>query len=265
MTIPGRFKIGIGAGILLIFLVALNFNPFSKEVKNFFYLMSSPLQKWLWKAGDSASDFFEAIKETKNLKKENEELILKIQFLEAENAALKEVKKENEVLRKALDIGLEKEFKFEIAQVIGKETDKDFIFINKGSDEGISKNFPVITSEKVLIGRIQEVYNNFSKVIILTAKDSSFDAKIAGTDIYGVAKGEGNSGLLLDLIPKEKEIKEGDLVITSALGGVFPQGLFVGKITNFEKTDVKSWQVAQIQPSFDLNEIENLLVITGSQ
>jgi len=196
------------------------------------------------------------------LKKENEELKLKIQELIAENVALKELKKENEILRTALELGLQEEFKLEICQVIGKDISSDTILINEGFKDGLTKDSPVITQQKILVGRISEVYKNFSKVQLITQKDTSFDAKILDTEISGLIKGEGNLRLFLDLIPPEKEIKKGDVVITTVLGGIFPRGLLVGEIEKVIKSDIEIWQQAKVKPAFNIEGLETLFIIT---
>jgi len=274
-------------GLLLIF--SLNF--FQKEVKGFFYFISSPIQKTLWRAGDGVSDFFELITEIKNLKREadehsfidtlrcawaNEELKLKNQELISQIAQLVELKKENKVLREALEIGLEKEFKLSLAEVVSKDISQDSILINKGSKDGIANNSPVITQQKTLVGKIGEVYENFSRVILISNKESSFDAKIlapyqtegfgAGSDpendISGVVNGKGNLQLFLDFVPQEKEIKEGDFIVTTSLGGIFPKGLLVGQIGKVLRSDIEPFQQAKIRPAFDIRELETVFIIT---
>ena len=262
MKLTYRVKIGIISVLIVVFFLALNLTPLGPEVKNFFYLISSPIQKTFWRAGERVSDFFETINEIKNLKKENDELKLKIQTLEAESVALKELKKENELLREALEIGLEKEFKLILTQVTGKDISQDFILIDKGAKNGISENLPVITQQKVLVGKIIQVYKNFSKVQLISDKDISFDAKISGQEIFGLVKGKGNFNLYLDLVPQEEEIKEGDLLVTSALGGVFPSGLLIGEISQVRKSDLEPFQVAEIEPSFNIKDLEKLFIIT---
>jgi len=268
MKLSPKFKIGIIIVLLIALFTILNLTPAKKEIKNFFYLISSPIQKALWRAGDNISDFFEMVKEIKSLKKENEELKFKIVGLLAENTKLEELKRENEVLREALDIGLEKEFKLLLAEVIGKDIFQDTILIDLGSRDGISKDFPVINQQKALVGKIGEVYQDYSRVILISNKESTFDAKVGfpaegEASIYGVVKGKGNLRLFLDLVPREKEIKEGDLVSTSPLGGIFPKGLLIGEIVKVLKSDVMAWQQAEISPAFNLNELEILFVITN--
>jgi len=256
-TLKKNLALVIIIGIL--FLLVLNF--YQDEVKNFFYLISSPFQKTLWKAGDNVSDFFETIAKRKTLKKESEELKLKNQELLAQIALLKELRKENEVLREALNIDLQKEFKLALAEVIGKDISEDLILINKGAEDGILKDMPVITQAKVLLGKIGEVYKNFSKVILLSNQGSTILVKVEDGEIKGVVKGKGNFKILLDDIPLNQEIKEGDFIITTLLGGNFPKGLLIGQIKEVKKSDVEPFQQAEILPFFDILEIEKLFII----
>ncbi len=263
MKLSPKLKKGIIIFLLVGFFLGLNLTLIAEEVRNFFYSISLPLQRIFWRAGDRVSDFFETISEIKNLKKENEELKFKIQELLAENTSLKELKKENEILREALDVGLRKEFKLTIAEVIGKDISQDSLIINKGSKDGISKGFPVITQQKILLGKISQVYENFSKVMLISHKESSFDVRIVDSEIQGLVRGNGNLKIYLDFVLSEKEIKVGDLLVTSALGGIFPEGLLVGEIKEIKKLDIESFQKAEIKPAFDIKEIERLFIIVS--
>jgi rod shape-determining protein MreC len=250
--------------LLAIIVIVSNFTGFSKNIKNFFFLISSPIQKSFWQAGKNVSVFFSGILKTKILKEELDALKFKNQELLNQIAVLKELKKENEVLREALGLGLEKEFQLMLAQIISKDIFQDSILINKGKKDGVLEGWPVITGqkEKVLLGKIGQVYDRFSEVILISNKKSSFDAKISDTEIYGIVKGEGNFKLYFDLIPKDKEIFENDIVITSVLGGVYPQGLLVGEIKTIKKSDLEPFQGAEIKPTFDIKKLDHLFIIT---
>lgn len=252
-----RTLIFIISFILILFL--LNF--YKKEVKNFFYKISEPIQKFFWQAGINTSNFFETISEIKKLKKENEELKLRNQELLAQITALKELKKENEMLREALKLDLAKEFKFSLSQVIGKDIGQDFIVVNKGSEDGLSKNLPVINEQKILIGKVSEVYKNYSKVMLISNKESLIDGKIVEKEILGIIKGEEGNKVIFDYLQPEKEILEGDLIETSALGGVFPKGILVGQIQKIKKSDVQPFWQAEILPFFDSKNLENVFII----
>jgi len=244
-------------GVFIIF----SFNFYQKEIKNLFYFISSPIQKSLWNFGKNISNFFTGILEQKGLKKENEELRLKINDLMAQIVALKELKEENKALREALDIGLKKEFKLVFCQVIGKDISQDSILINVGEEEGIKEDLPVITQQKTLVGKVSDVYKNFSRVMLISNKDSSFDGKVSEKDIFGLVKGKGNLKISFEFIPKEKNIEVGDAIITSALGGKFPQGILVGSIQEIEKSDIEPFQKAEIRSAFNIKDLNFLFVI----
>lgn len=248
-------------GIIIVVLVIFLSNFFQKGVRSFFYSFSAPIQRVFWRAGDRTADFFEAFIRVKKLKKEVDELKLKNQELLSRVAALKELEGENKLLREALGIELQKDFKLLLSQIIGKDVSQDFILIDKGREDGVLENMPVITQQKVLLGKTIEVYNNFSKVMLIFNKNSSFDVKIQEKDISGVVKGKGNFKISLDLIPQDKETSQGDIVVTSKLGGIFPSGLLVGKIKEVKKSDIEPFQVIEIESTFNLEEINYLFVI----
>ncbi len=249
--------------LILIIVLILFLNFFDKEVKNFFYLLSTPIQKSFWEAGIIFSNFLETVFEKQNLKKENENLRLRIEELIAENVRLKELKKENEILRQGLNLGLQKEFQLKIAQVIEKDINRDYLKINLGLRDDLRVGLPVITQQKVLVGKISEVYSNFSKIKLISDQESSFDAKISDTEIYGLLKGQGNFKVYLDRLPREKEIKKGEQVMTSALGGIFPPDIFIGEIEEVEKSDIEPFQKAEIKPAFNLQDLNYIFIITN--
>ena len=261
--LKNKFFILIIAILVILFLNSYQEGVYKKKIKNFFYSISLPLQTVFWQAGIKVSDFFQTISKISDLKKENEELKLKNQELLSKIADLENLKKENEVLRKALGLGLEKEFNLVMVKVIGKDISQDIVEINKGLKDGISKGLPVITSQKVLIGRISEVYDNFSKIMLISDKNSSFSAKISGSEVSGAVKGKGNFNIFLDFLPKEEEILPDETIITSALGGTFPEGLLVGKIKEIKKSDIEPFQQAEISPFLNINELDQLFVIVN--
>lgn len=243
------------AAVLVVSLM----NFFQKEVRSLFYFFSAPIQKVLFRAGDSTSDFLQGVAQVKTLKQELDEFKLENQELLGQVVALESLNKENKSLRQALDLGLQEDFKLSLAQIIGKDISQDFILIDKGAQDNILKDMPVITQQRVLVGKISEVYDNFSKVMLISYEESSFDAKIG--DISGVVKGQGNFRILFDLIPREENIYEGDIVVTSVLGGIFPEGLLVGRIKKIKRSDVEPFQQAEIEPFFDISQTNNLFII----
>ncbi len=248
--------------IVIIVVIALT-NLFQKEVRGFFYWFSTPIQENLWQAGDRASNFSEGLFGFAFLNDKVKELEQRNQGLIAEIIKLKEIEEENKTLKQALNIELQKEYDFSIAKIISKDLSEDYILINKGSKDNISENMAVITENKVLVGVIKEVYNNYSKVMLPSHKEMSFDIKIQQEEkeISAVAQGQGNLEIILTLIPHEEEVFEGDIVTTSSLGGIFPESLLVGNIQSVSKNDIDPFQVATIENALKVFELKNILII----
>ncbi len=249
-------KIIISVTVIVLLLIIFNF--FNSAVRNFFYTISNPIQKILYQKSQVISNFFSS-----SLRKEVLELQLQNQNLLNQLLLLEELKKENRDLHQALDLGIQNDFKIILAKVIAKDVYQNSILIDKGYEDGVSENMAVIDSQKILFGKISEVYKNFSKVVLLTEKNFSFDAKVMKKDIHGIVKGTGGYYLIFDLIPFNEKIEKDDIITTSYLSGVFPKNLLVGRISVIRKEDIKSFQMAEIKPFFELRRAENLFVITN--
>lgn len=238
---------------LVLSLVATLFllNGISLSVRDATVSLLSPLHSLLWKTGAASSS-----SEIKRIELEN--LSLSQQLL-----VFKETAKENERLRQALDIGLEKEFDLSLLGILGKEVDDDVLIVGKGKRDGIARGMPVITQSRVAVGSIGEVGERTSRLVLLSSKQYSSDAKVQGGEVFGVLRGKGRSRAVLDLIPQEQELQEGAVVVSSALGGLFPDNLLVGEITKVQKSDVEAFQQGEVKLYFAPTKDNTLFAITN--
>jgi len=255
----------IGGIISLIALVSIVFflNIFQTKIRGVFYWFSSPIQKNLWTAGVQTSNFFQGLSNFASLENKLEESERRNQGLATEIIRLREIEQENERLRTALNIGIEKDFDLAFAQIISKDASEDIILIDKGFEDGLLKDMAVITEEKVLIGRITEVFDKYSKIMLATHKNMSFDVMIKreGEEVSAVAQGQGSSKIIINLIPQKEEISEGDAIVTSNLGGIFPELILVGYIKEFAKNDTDPFQTARVDNALDISQIKNVFII----
>ncbi len=257
-----KFLIGI---VFLLILVA-GLNLFAQNLRNIFYSSSSPLQQKFWRAGESASGFIASFLNAGKISAENFKLREENQALLAKVSNLQEQQQLTEAIRGMILSDPERNFDLLAVEAIGFDTYQNSLLINKGALDGVSENMAVINAEKVLFGKVSEVYKNFSKIVLISDKNSVVDVKILNEDpmappVYGVIKGDGKLGLFLDLIPFNCEINENDTLVTSALEGIFPKGLLVGRITACFKDDQKPFQQAKVQPFFDAKTANKLFVI----
>jgi len=249
---------------VIVILLFLNLTFFPKQIKNTFYFVSRPVQEWLWIKGLAFSDFFEGIAKGSQIKEENNWLLSQNKELISQNVELEKLREENKILRTALDLDLEKTFDLKMAQVIGRNVSNNIIIINKGAEDGLKFNLPLITEEKALIGKIVEVYENISKVQLLSSRESLLNIEIFNKNIYGVLKGKNSSDYFLDLVPEESEIASGDLIITSSFGGDFPKELLVGTVESIKDSKTVSFKEAVVKPSFNVQDLNYVFIILSS-
>lgn len=242
--------------LILLFFCFLVINSFFKDaLKNFVYSKSENLMASLWNKGS------EQAFSSKNQEELNKKLIEENQKLLSDLADFQKIKEENEFLRNSLDLGLEKEFNLMLGRVISKDILADSLLVNIGSNDGVKKGFPVIVSGKVLLGKVVDVYPSYSRVMLITQKNNLIDVEIPDSGVFALSKGEGNLNLTLDMVARDKELKEGSLVVTSAMGGNYPAGLLMGKVKNIKKIDNETYQTADIEKVFDLSTINNVFII----
>ncbi len=245
---------------LVCFVFLLSF--FSGRIFNLFYQVSFPIQNSLGSLGNRTSFFVNYFLKADQIRKEKEILENERQQLIAEIFSLKEIERENQFLREALELGLDEEFNLVFAQAFSFDFPSDSFLVDKGKREGVSIGMPVITSRKIVVGRVFEVYDNFSRIMLITHKDSSFfDARIQKSETIGVVKGESRFSLILDFIDKDDEIEVGRGVIT--MGEIFPGGFLAGKVKKVTEIDAEPFQKVEIKPLFDPRKLEKVFIITN--
>lgn len=208
-----------------------------------------------------------------NLTTPRSELLSKIQKLEDENRKLKielmqmqSVWEENRLLRSNIGWQAQSPWKLKLARVIAREPSlwwKGF-HIDLGSKDGIRPNLPVITPEG-LVGRIGEVNVASSMVILLGDPKCRVSAVVPEANDFGIiapSQAEFFSGRYLDLeyLTKRNELKPGQAVYTSGLGGVFPRGIPIGRIVDIRSAD-GLYLKARLEVSANLNSLELVWVI----
>lgn len=233
------------------------------NLQNNFFKLISPLSKFFLRIGQSFSFFFETLFNTNALQKENTRLLTERNALLSQVSQMQEIRRENQILREGLDLPERTKFDLVFAEIIGFDSvDSSVMFlINQGANDGIFENMPVITQDSVLVGKVAEVFSDYSKVMTVFCPQSSISAQIQDFRIKGVVQGTGGSGFIMNKLSKDVIVETGSMVITSGLDSIFPKGLVIGKIEKIEKKDVDIFQKAYIESLFDFNRMEEVFVI----
>lgn len=138
------------------------------------------------------------------------------------------------------------------------------ITINRGTRDAIAVGMPVVTG-KGLVGRVTRVSANAAEVMLVSEQSSAVSARLQTTRAEGTVRGSAAGNLLMDMIPLDSQVREGDLVITSGLGGNFPPDIVIGQVTSIRLAATGLNQEAQVHSLINFDTLEFVLVITNFQ
>ncbi len=234
----------------------------------------APLQSGVTRVSDTVRETLSSVFSIGRIKSENSRLNQRVTELEAENNLLREYGYQNLRLREMLAFkdSVQKDFALITASVIGRNPDNwlETITINVGAADGVAKNMAVVTG-KGLVGRVINVSNYSADVMLVFSRDSAVGGISQSgvsqvTRTPGVLEGDPDSTGLLRMIhiPKDAPIREKQTVVTSGLGGIFPKGLPVGKITKLEFQSNGLDKMAVVRPFVDFNRLEEVFVIKNA-
>jgi rod shape-determining protein MreC len=204
------------------------------------------------------SDVMNAADENKRLKSELRNSL-------AERQRYGEIIGENRRLHELLELRNQIQGSGTAARVIGRGYDKfiNTLVIDKGRNEGIIKDMSAITP-KGLAGKVSAVRSDYAEVMLLTDPNFSVAVRLQEGRHEGVLAGTGHRYCILKYVPTENPVKEGEIVVTSGLDGIFPQGVPVGKVVKVRTEGVEFFQYIEVMPFQSSSKIEEVVVIGRS-
>ena len=267
--LPTRSTVLIILVLLSLAGLALDQNEDLLPIEDLALRFVVPVQEKLTSLANSISDLTQTTQDIRELHRRNEELQGLADSLMIENVRLKEIESENETLRRLLGFTqANPTHSYKAAEVKGRVIGRDpsnflsYLTIDSGSQQGIEKGMPVVT-ERGLVGRITDVGSNWAKVMLIIDPSSSVNALIQSSRATGVVEGQVGGSLVMKYIPQGETVNVNDIVLTSGLGGNFPQKLIIGQVTAVHQRDIEMFQQADIRPTVDFNNLEIVLVITN--
>ncbi|MBC5637583.1 rod shape-determining protein MreC [Ornithinibacillus sp. BX22] len=214
---------------------------------------------------------FENIDDIRNTYEENQILRERLAQYKGLIYEVQEIKDENEELRALLD----KEDSIRSynpihATVTARSPERwiEQLTINKGKSDGVKVNMAVITAEG-MIGKVQSVAPATSTVQLLTGFDefnriSATVSREGGKGIFGLIESydkETNSLLFKIIEDSDQDIEEGELVVSSGMGGVFPAGLPIGTVKEVVPDQYGLTRTALVEPAANMYEINHVVVV----
>ena len=119
-------------------------------------------------------------------------------------------------------------------------------------------------TQQGLAGKVSAVRNDYSDIMLLTDPNFSVAVRLQESRYEGVLTGTGLRYCVLKYVPSETPVKEGDIVITSGLDGIFPQGLPVGRVTKVRTEGIEFFQYIEVVPFQATWKIEEVLIVGRS-
>jgi rod shape-determining protein MreC len=200
----------------------------------------------------------------RHLREENKHLQREVAVLQRRTDQLEEQSLETQRLQRLLAMRESPQAGFLTARVVGKDATNWFktILLDRGSQEGVRRNQPVLAPDG-LVGRVVEVTPTSAKVQLLTDPVSAVGGLVQRTRVTGIVSGNLGAGARVRYLPLLADVVGGDEVVTSGMGGVFPKGIPVGRITAVERRSGALFQEASLQPLVDLGRLEEVMILTA--
>jgi len=227
-----------------------------------------PLQKGISQIVDQVGNLSQTARDLRDLRQQNEELEAENARLLLEIVRLREIEVEAALQRDLLNFAQSHpSFDIQGAHIVGIVIGRDpsnlqrYVTLDVGRKAGVARNMPVVTN-RGLVGRISEVGDSWSRVLLITDVSSSVNAITQSTRATGLVQGRPDGLPVMRDIPQGDTISVGDTVFTSGLGGNFPRQILIGQITAVERNDYDLYQTAIIQPTVDFSHLEMVLIIT---
>ena len=256
LIVSGVF-LAFTTGSFVVNFSRIGFSVFSSAEKGIFFVTNSVGKQ------------FAAVRELSELKRNYDELVIKLQNYEQMQRTNAEIRKENEQLKEQLDFVKSLEQKNYPAQIISRDTDKLYasLTIDKGSVNGIGKNMPVIAYQNgniALVGKVIEVGRFTSSIMPIYSIDCTVSARIQNTRDLGLLSGFGDdTKLSLKYIKKRvmDTLNYGDVIVTSGENGNYMRNVPIGSISEIRVVEYDSSLEIDVAPLIDFERLETVIVV----
>ncbi|MEN6375825.1 MAG: rod shape-determining protein MreC [Smithella sp.] len=255
--------------LLVIILIVFSCNLKQKSsgglVSKVVFEVAAPVQNVFNASLKSVSDAWYRYLFLVGIEEENRNLKKKIDNMKSQFILYQEGYLEAQRLRSLLALKDNSDFDFVVARVIGRGQTalSQTILINKGTAHGINAGLPVMAGPG-LVGRIINASWHSAKVLPLIDENSNIDVCVQRTRTQGIIRGAGSRGCILKYIAKTQDVQEGDVIITSGIGGVFPKGIMIGRVSRIDRLESGLFWKIYVAPVIDFSKLEEVAVLISN-
>ena len=227
----------------------------------------TPLERFFLGIGHNVRGGWDNYVDLRHTRQQNYDLQQEIARLRLEHAALAEDAIQGHRLQALLDFQQHYVATTVAAQVIGTSGSdlSHVLYIDKGSKDGLKTDQAVITPDGI-VGKLRDVFPHTSQVLLINDQTSGAGVLLATTRIRAILRGSATGHIQITNLTPDSRIKPGETVLTSGGDQVYPRGLNVGTIESIAPDpDHQPYTIIQLHPAANLFQLEEVLVITGTQ
>jgi rod shape-determining protein MreC len=247
----------------LLFMLGSRFTMFD-PFENAALTVASPIETGLRDATRPVADFFNNLTnvnrlsdENQSLREENERLRVQAAQLQGADTELTQLEQLNSI-REAKPNDT-----FVGANVFANDTNNErrVLAIDRGKSAGVQEGMVVITRQGSLIGSVTRALDDVAWVTLVTDPTAGVSAIIQSSRVQGVVAGSPDGTLTMEFVEDTGDVKEGDLVMTSGIGGRHPPGEVIGRVVEVSSAAQELFQSVRVEPLADLEHLESVLVL----
>ncbi|MEP0828413.1 MAG: rod shape-determining protein MreC [bacterium] len=202
------------------------------------------------------------IQELQNVAEENRFLRRQLTETSLQLVWLNEARRENQRLRELLGFEPPENFRLVPVKIVSlyQQIYPVAAIVNKGSDDGIRANLAVV-NRYGLAGKIVDVMTNYATVQLLTDPSNAVSGRVGDSRQIGIVRFSPQRGLYMDNLPADAQVKKGDLIISSGLGGIYPPGLAIAQVDSVYANAGEILKRVNLRPAVNFFEIDELYVL----
>lgn len=240
----------------------------TSAVENVVGTILSPIRAGVAAIDRQAQRYYNYLFQYESLEAENAELERQILSMQEDIRDAEELQRENEWLRALLQLSQEHEdYQFLTAYIISWDSSdyKSAFTIGKGSNAGLEEGMCAVTENGQVVGLVTKVGVNWATITTIMDSSLEISASIASSGYTGVVQGtfleDGSEILRMNYLLTDAIVKNNDQVVTTG-STLYPRGLLLGYITNASLDETGVAKYATLEPSCDLDKLEQVAIIT---
>jgi rod shape-determining protein MreC len=151
------------------------------------------------------------------------------------------------------------------ASVIARDTSnvRSLIAIDSGRSDGVQEGMIVVSEGRSLVGTVSRTFDDYAWVTLITDPKSAVSSMVQESRAEGVVAGNYGGELIMEFVGQGAVVKTGDFVITSGIGGGYPAGITIGRVSRVKKTEQDLFQAVYVDHLASLSSLESVLVLTS--